>query len=127
MLIDTAGRSLSEAVARQAELLRTVQGVQLLLVVSAATGSREIAAVADRYRALRPDRLIVTKVDEAVGPGGLLSAAIRIGRPISAVADGQRVPEDLHALTSGQLVDLVVGQWRGERADENSARATTRR
>lgn len=109
VLVDTAGRSMSEAVARQAEMLRAVEGIQLYLVVSAGTGTRELAAAAERYRALQPERLIVTKVDEAVGTGSLLSASVRIGRPIVAVADGQRVPEDLHALSSTELVDLVVG------------------
>ncbi len=109
VLVDTAGRSMSEAVARQAEMLRAVQGMQLYLVMSAGTGAREMAAAAERYRALQPERLIVTKIDEAVGAGSLLSASVRIGRPIVAVSDGQRVPEDIHALTSTELVDLVVG------------------
>jgi flagellar biosynthesis protein FlhF len=109
VLVDTAGRSVSEAVARQAELLRSVEGIQLFLTVSACTGPREMAAAAERYRALQPERLLVTKVDEAVGPGSLLSASVRIGRPIVAVTDGQRVPEDIHNLSGAELVELVVG------------------
>lgn len=109
VLVDTAGRSVSEAVARQAEMLRAVEGMQLYLVVSAGTGAREMAAAAERYRPMSPERLIVTKVDEAVGTGSLLSASVRIGRPIVAVSDGQRVPEDIHALNSTELVDLIVG------------------
>ncbi|MDX2014350.1 MAG: flagellar biosynthesis protein FlhF [Myxococcaceae bacterium] len=109
VLVDTAGRSMSEAVARQAEMLRSVEGMQLYLVMSAATGAREMAAAAERYRPMQPERLIVTKIDESAGTGSLLSASVRIGRPIVAVADGQRVPEDLHALSSTDLVDLVVG------------------
>jgi len=110
VLVDTAGRSTPEDVARQAALVRAIPRVQLHLVVSAATGASELAAVADRYRALQPDRLVVSKVDEAAGPGGILSASVRISRPISCVADGQRVPEDLHALTGPQLVELVAGR-----------------
>ncbi len=113
VLIDTAGRSLNEAIARQAELLRSQPSVQLYLVLSAATGWREMAAAADRYRGLAPERLIVTKVDEAAGPGSMLSASVRIGKPVCAVADGQRVPEDLHAMTTPQLVDVVLGGWSG--------------
>jgi flagellar biosynthesis protein FlhF len=109
VLVDTAGRSVSEAVARQAELLRSVEGIQLYLTVSACTGPREMAAAAERYRTLQPERLVVTKVDEAVGPGSLLSASVRIGRPIVAVTDGQRVPEDIHNLSGAELVELVVG------------------
>lgn len=109
ILIDTAGRSVSEAVARQAEMLRSVEGLSLYLTLSACTGPREMAAAAERYRPLNPERLIVTKVDEAVGPGSLLSASVRIGRPIVAVSDGQRVPEDIHALSNAELIELVLG------------------
>lgn len=119
VLVDTAGRSISEAVARQAEMLRSVPGISLALVVSACSGARELAAAADRYRPLGPERLIVTKIDEAVGPGSLVSASVRIGRPVVAVTDGQRVPEDLHAFSTAQLVDLVIGrvQSRGSAAE----------
>lgn len=117
VLIDTAGRSVSEAVARQAEMLRSIEGIQLYLTVSACTGPREMAAAAERYRALQPERLVVTKVDEAVGPGSLLSASVRIGRPVVAVTDGQRVPEDIHALSSPELVDLILGPVRRVRGE----------
>jgi len=112
ILIDSAGRSLPEAVARQAELLRSVEGITLCLTLSACIGPREMAAQAERYRSLSPERLLVTKVDEAVGPGSLLSASTRIAQPIVAVCDGQRVPEDIHALSGSDLVELVLGERR---------------
>ena len=110
VLVDSAGRSVGEAIARQAEMLRTIDGISLFLTVSACTGPREMAAAADRYRTLAPERVLITKVDEAVGPGSLLSASVRIGRPIVAVSDGQRVPEDIHALSGADLVELVLGE-----------------
>ena len=109
VLVDTAGRSSPEDVARQADLVRSLPGVLLHLVVSAAAGPQQLAAVGDAWRALRPDRLVFTKLDEAAGPGAILSAAVRVGRPTACIADGQRVPEDLHAATGRQLVDLVAG------------------
>jgi flagellar biosynthesis protein FlhF len=112
VLIDSAGRSLSEAVARQAEMLRTVEGITLCLTLSACIGAKEMAAQAERYRALSPERLLLTKVDEAVGPGSLLSASVRLAQPIVAVCDGQRVPEDIHTLSGTDLVELVLGDRR---------------
>jgi len=109
VLIDTAGRTGNDALAAQTTLLRSVPGVQLHLVLSAATGGREMAAVARRYRAVAPERLIISKIDEADGPGGVYSAVSVLGRPISCVTDGQRVPEDIHAVTGPDLVDLVYG------------------
>jgi flagellar biosynthesis protein FlhF len=115
VLIDTAGRFSADDVARQAELVRAIPKVQVHLVVSAATGALELSAVAERYRALQPDRLLFSKLDEAAGPGAVLSAAVRIPRPVSCVTDGQRVPEDLHALTGRELVDLALPEDRPQR------------
>ena len=115
VLVDTAGRSDPETVARQAELVRTIAGVELGLVLSAATGWRELAGVANRYRALAPECLVLSKVDEAVGPGGVLSAVVRLNRPVACIADGQRVPEDLREATGKALVELVAGRETARR------------
>ncbi len=122
ILIDTAGRALSEAVALQAELIRTVPGVQLFLVLSAATGARELAVMAERYRQLSPERLIFSKIDEAAAPGSVLSAAVRINRPVACIADGQRVPEDIHAVSSDELCSLVMGAWKPRKAGRAARR-----
>jgi flagellar biosynthesis protein FlhF len=108
VLVDTAGRSSADDVALQAALVRAIPGLQLHLVLSAASGAQQLAACAERYRALAPERLVLSKLDEAEGPGAVLSAAVRLGRPVSCVTDGQRVPEDLHSPSGPQLVDLVV-------------------
>ncbi len=116
VLVDTAGRSSAEDVERQAALVRTVAGLQLHLVVSAAAGSQQLAAVGERYRAIAPEGLVLSKMDEAAGPGGILSLAARIDRPIACVADGQRVPEDLHAFDSARIVDLVFAATEASRS-----------
>ena len=41
---------------------------------------------------------ILTKTDEATSLGGALSVLIRSGLPLAYVANGQRVPEDLHLM-----------------------------
>ena len=113
VLVDTAGRSTPQDVERQAELVRSLPGVILHLVVSAAAGHQQLAAVAESYRSLRPDRIVFTKVDEAAGPGALLSAAMRLRRPVACLTNGQSVPEDLHAIDGRQLADLVAGPIEG--------------
>jgi flagellar biosynthesis protein FlhF len=109
VLIDTAGRSDGHAMAAQVELLRTEPEVELHLVLSAASGGREIAAAARRHRELGASRLCFTKLDEADGPGSVLSAATVLNVPVSCLCDGQRVPDDLHAATGGKLVDFIFG------------------
>lgn len=115
VLIDTAGRSKPDDIARQAAMLKSVPDVDLYLCLSAATGARELAATAERFAPLKPTRLIFTKLDEAAGPAALVSALGPVGRPIACVTDGQRVPEDIHSLTGLELVELVAGSFDAAR------------
>jgi flagellar biosynthesis protein FlhF len=108
VLIDTAGRSDPESIQAQMELVKTAPQVQLQLVLSVATGARELAAVARRYKSFGAERLIFTKVDEADGPAGALSAATVISRPVSCICDGQRVPEDIHPVTDETLIEAFL-------------------
>jgi len=109
VLIDTAGRSDTESLAAQMKLVQSAPNVQLHLVLSLATGARELGAVARRYRPFGAERVIFTKLDESEGPGGSLSALGVVGRPVSCLCDGQRVPEDIHAVTESDLCERLVG------------------
>jgi flagellar biosynthesis protein FlhF len=114
LLIDTAGRSDLESVAAQVGLLRTVPNVELHLVLSAASGAREIGAAARKHRELGVHRLIFTKLDEADGPGSILSAIAALPRQVSCATNGQRVPDDLQIAGGPFLVDQVVGAFRSK-------------
>jgi len=109
VLIDTAGRSDAESLAAQMKLVQSAPNVQLHLVLSLATGARELGAVARRYRGFGAERVIFTKLDESEGPGGALSSLSVIGRPVSCLCDGQRVPEDIHAVTETDLCERLIG------------------
>jgi flagellar biosynthesis protein FlhF len=109
VLIDTAGRSDAAALTAQAELLRKVDGVECHLVLSAASGAREIRAAAKRFRSYRAERLIFSKLDESDGPGSILSATTETSLAVSCITDGQRVPEDIHPASGQSLVDRVLG------------------
>ncbi|HET6150528.1 MAG TPA: flagellar biosynthesis protein FlhF [Polyangia bacterium] len=109
VLIDTAGRSDNQSLAEQTSLLRSVPQIELQLVLSAAAGGRELGAIARRYRAIAPERMILTKLDEVDGSAGIYSALSALPRPVSCISDGQRVPEDIHAVTGPDLVRIVFG------------------
>ena len=109
ILIDTAGCSDNESLAAQAALLRSVPNIQLQLVLSAATGGRELGATARRYRGIGPERLIFTKLDEVDGSASIYSAVAALPRPVTCITDGQRVPEDIHPVTGPSLVEIVFG------------------
>jgi flagellar biosynthesis protein FlhF len=79
------------------------------LVLLAASGAREIRAAARRFAAYRAQRAIFSKLDEADGPGSIVSAAVETKLPITCITDGQRVPEDIHPATGQGLVDRILG------------------
>jgi flagellar biosynthesis protein FlhF len=109
VLIDTAGRSDTASIEAQMKMVQSAPNVQLHLVMSLATGARELGAVARRYRSFGAERLIFTKLDEADGPGGALSALAVLARPVSCLCDGQRVPEDIHPVTESELCQRLIG------------------
>jgi flagellar biosynthesis protein FlhF len=108
VLIDTAGRSDAESLSAQMDLVKSAPNVQLHLVLSVATGDRELGAIAQRYKGFGAERLIFTKLDEADGPAGVLAATSVIARPISCLCDGQRVPEDIHPVTDASLIEAFL-------------------
>jgi flagellar biosynthesis protein FlhF len=109
VLVDTAGRSDPAALAAQAQLLRKVEGIECHLVLSAASGAREIRAAAKRFHAYQAQRLVFSKLDESEGCGAILSGTQEARVPISCITDGQRVPEDIHPAGGQGLVDRVLG------------------
>jgi flagellar biosynthesis protein FlhF len=109
VLVDTAGRSDAAALTAQAQLLHKVEGLECHLVLSAASGAREMRAAAKRFHAYRAQRMIFSKLDESDGPGSILSAAAEAKLPIACITDGQRVPEDIHPATGQGLVDRILG------------------
>jgi flagellar biosynthesis protein FlhF len=110
VLIDTAGRSDPAALGAQAQLLKAAPEAEQHLVLSAATGGRELRAAVRRFKARGVVRVIFTKLDEADGPAGVLSVASELTCPVSCVTDGQKVPDDVHPATSPLLVELVMGK-----------------
>jgi flagellar biosynthesis protein FlhF len=98
VLIDTAGMSQRDVrLANQFATLR-VEGhrVETVLVLSAGADRGCLAEALRVFQSANPESLVITKLDEAAALGGVLSLAIHAGVPIAYLADGQRVPEDLH-------------------------------
>ncbi|MFZ4574080.1 MAG: flagellar biosynthesis protein FlhF [Phycisphaerales bacterium] len=110
LLIDTAGRSPNDT-ARIEELRRVVEAAaphETHLVVSAAIAEAVTLTTIERFRAVSPDRMIITKLDEAVGYGALVSIARAAGLPISHVTTGQEVPDDFETADARRLASLVL-------------------
>ena len=122
VLIDTAGRSDNQSLAEQTSLLRSVP--QRRAAAGAVGRHRRARAgrIARRYRAIAPERMIFTKLDEVDGPAGIDSALSALARPVSCISDGQRVPEDIHAVTGPELVRIAFGELSEQEELSRSAR-----
>ena len=118
VLVDTAGMSqrdprLPEQLAR---LKAAGAGLATLLALPATTASGAMREIVDVFRTANPVGCILTKTDEATSLGGAFSALIRSGLPLAYVANGQRVPEDLHLMRNRQswLAKIAVELMRRE-------------
>jgi flagellar biosynthesis protein FlhF len=114
VLIDTAGASPRDPeLARRLRLLQQMQGnggskLENAIVLPASTQAGSIDEVLSRFALAQPTAVCITKVDEAVSLGGILSALVRTKLPAAYVSDGQRVPEDLVPARSHSLVARAV-------------------
>jgi flagellar biosynthesis protein FlhF len=107
ILVDTPGVGPWDDVGlAELEQSLAVEGCERHLVVPAAAQSHDVRTVARRFAPRELASIIVTKLDEARGPGALLSAAWGGGARLSHLCDGQDVPDacraiDPHALARG--------------------------
>lgn len=110
IMIDTAGTSPRDPeLARRLRLLNGLQAsIETSLVLPASTQSGAIDEVIQRFALAKPSSCVITKVDEAVSLGGVLSALIRHKLSAAYISDGQRVPEDLAPARSHTLVSRAV-------------------
>ena len=111
VLIDTAGRSPRDEVKIRelSDFLAAAQPDEVHLVLSAVAGERSLRAAVERFAIARADRLILTKLDEADGLGGVLAVLGHADRPVSYITTGQAVPDDIEPANRTRLARLVLG------------------
>ena len=123
VLVDTPGAGQRDAslAQRLLQLSRVGGELQSTLVLAASTQAGALEEVVRRFAPARPTSCVLTKVDEAVTLGGMLSVLIRARLPIAYVSDGQRVPEDLRPARAEELIATAVqlAQTNGAAADED--------
>jgi flagellar biosynthesis protein FlhF len=111
VLIDTAGRSPRDEVKIRelADFLAEARPDEVHLVLSAVSGERSLRAAVERFAVARADRLILTKLDEADGLGGVLAVIGQVNRPVSYLTTGQAVPDDIEPADRRRLARLILG------------------
>lgn len=108
VLIDTAGMAQRDSRTRELLDMLSHRSIQRLLVVDAAAQGETIDEVITNWRAAQCKGVVLSKIDEAVKLAPALDALIRHKLKVVGVANGQRVPEDWHRLSSQALVQRAL-------------------
>jgi flagellar biosynthesis protein FlhF len=110
ILIDTPGfgpRDM-DAAAEIVALFTAQPEIDVHLVLPATMKSADLTCAVDRFETFRPSKLLFTRLDETSSFGPAFSEAVRTARPISFLATGQQVPEDLQEATKTGVIDLML-------------------
>lgn len=110
LLIDTAGRSQRD-VAKIEELrayFDVIRPDEVHLVLSSTCTADVLLDTIQRFQAVGIDRVIFTKLDEAIGFGAMLACLEKADAQLSYVTTGQGVPEDIEVGEGDSLAELVL-------------------
>jgi flagellar biosynthesis protein FlhF len=110
LLIDTPGAvSRDQAAAAQYRALRArCKALQTMLVLPSSAQAGVIDDAVDNFGIGVSNCCALTRIDEAVSLGGVLSALARSLLPIAYCCDGPRIPEDLKPARAHQLVARAI-------------------
>jgi len=111
VLVDTAGLMPNDKSWSQQlrEIKMSAHRVQPYLVMPAVGQYQVMCANYHHYRKINPAGLIVTKLDEAVSLGEVISFLMESPLRVAYYTDGQRVPEDIHRLEKNVMREKAEG------------------
>lgn len=111
ILIDTAGRSHNDTVRIQElkSFLDAAGQAEVHLVLSSAASEKNLLQAVERFSAVRVDKIVFTKLDEAVGFGVILNVLKRVDKALSYITMGQDVPDDIAPGKRSELAALIAG------------------
>jgi len=110
VLIDTAGRSQFDTL-KLNELRQFIESArphEIHLVLSCNCSEPVLINAVDKFSQLGANRVIVTKLDETVGVGTLLSVMQRVDAQLSYVTTGQDVPNDIEVCDGRRLASMII-------------------
>ena len=115
VLIDTAGFSQRDSrLISQLATFGQVSGQQVknYLVVQGNTQQTTLKHIINAYKSIDLQGCIITKLDECYSLGEVISNVIEAQLPVSYVADGQQVPEDIHVANAKSIISLAAKLYK---------------
>jgi len=111
VLVDTAGRGQNDQ-RRIEELKRYLEAVkpdEVHLVLACNTSQSVLLSAVRQFEPLGIDRLVFTKMDEAVGFGVVLNVIRQVDKKLSYITTGQDVPDDIEVGHGRRIAELILG------------------
>lgn len=110
ILIDTPGLGPAdlESASELARFLVARGDIDTHLVLAASIKLAEMTRMVGEFAPFHPAHLLFTRIDETLTFGPVYAQAVRSGLPLSFFSNGQRIPEDLRAVTLDGLVEMLL-------------------
>lgn len=112
VLVDTAGRSHTDEI-KLKELksyIGSARPDEIHLVLSGTSNQGSIMSAAQEFGKLGVNRVILTKLDEAISFGVIFSVLRQLNASLSYVTTGQDVPDDIEVAAGSRLAKLLLGE-----------------
>ncbi len=111
VLIDTAGRGQNDSprLEELSRFLRVARPDETHLVLASNCNQAFLLQAVERFSRVGADRIVFTKLDEAVGFGVLLNVLRRFDKKLSYITAGQDVPDDIEVGHGMRIAELILG------------------
>lgn len=108
VLIDTPGRNYNHTaeVDRINNWISENREIETHLLISATTSKEALLSIVQSFNRTRVDRLLITKIDEALKCGHLYNVILTSAAPLSYLTTGQNVPEDMVPATRKSVAEM---------------------
>lgn len=112
LFIDTSGYSPNDAnrIGKMKSLLQ-IEGFNpdIYLAITASTKARDIENIMENYALFHYESIIVTKMDESMQFGNIISVCAQKKKSISYIADGQKIAQGMHRATVDDFLKHLLG------------------
>ena len=98
----------ADAPAGSDDAAQDYQPLETHLVLSCTSHSTQLRQVIERFTPVGIDRVVFTKLDEAVGVGVILNIAHRLDVQLSYLTAGQDVPDDIEVSSRRRIAELML-------------------
>ncbi len=110
IFIDTVGRSPnnSEHIAEIKSFIESIPSDEVHLIISASTSFSNMKEVVRKFGEIMPNRLVISKVDEAVNYGNIFNIIEYSKLPISYITTGQVIPDDIEIADKSKIAGHIL-------------------